>query len=830
MRVPLPAFEADARELVTTRLALRFLWTGAAVCLIGAVASTMLPFRISAGARTLMVVAQMAMALACVLFTRLVPVLAPRRLVLAAAWIGVAAATLVALSLHGVRSLELGYLPLIVCVVAVLVGTAAAFALAVASAAVFGALALAEALGWIAGPSALAATPLAHPLVANGLLLLAGFTVGAIVLRLSNESYRLAQEREQRFRRLLAIAADHYIELDAQLRLVRAADATTHQASALFAPQMMRPLADIAGGGADPAVQARALQDLRAQRPFAALRCELPAADGRVVQLEFSGQPRSGDDGRFAGYWGVARDLTAQFAAQAALKRTESMLATVFATSPDCLVLSELVSGRLLMANQAALDLFGYTREQAIGRTAAELRLWPRPEERAALVAQLRAHGRVSGMRVTLRHRSGRESALLLSAAVAQVDGVETLVFNARDLADDDRRRDELAAARDAAEAASRAKTAFLANMSHEIRTPLNGLLGLARLAMREDIGQAQHREYVEHILDTALGLAATLSDTLDVSKIEAGKLEIDSAPFNLHEALQAVYQNERGLAQAKGLTLALNVESGLPARVRGDATRVRQIVANYVSNAIKFTDQGGVRIDAAPLHGDVVRLAVTDTGIGIDAAAQRRLFTPFTQADQSTTRRFGGTGLGLSICRELARLMGGSAGVHSTPGMGSVFWADLPLPAAPADAPAPALAKAGELAVLRGARVLVAEDNAVNMLITLAMLEQLGVHTAQAEDGEAALQTVATAAAAGQPFDAVLMDVQMPRVSGHQAARELRARYGDRTPPIIALTAAALVSEREQALAAGMSDFLTKPVDADRLRSVLARHIGAAR
>jgi CheY-like chemotaxis protein len=262
-----------------------------------------------------------------------------------------------------------------------------------------------------------------------------------------------------------------------------------------------------------------------------------------------------------------------------------------------------------------------------------------------------------------------------------------------------------------------------------------------------------------------------------------------------------------------------------VPTLVMGDPLRVRQILANFVTNAIKFTDRGSVRIQARTEAEGVLHLAVVDTGAGVDAATQQRLFQPFSQGDSSTTRRYGGTGLGLSICRELARLMKGDVGLDSRPGSGSTFWARLPLAPAAAGA-APPSTEAADLRRLLDKRILLVEDNPVNMMIAAATLEQWGVEVVQARDGRMAINAVCEAAAADRPFDAVLMDVQMPVMSGHEAAVELRKDYDAQALPIIALTAAALVSEPDQALAAGMNDFLTKPIDSVRLRQTLARHV----
>jgi CheY-like chemotaxis protein len=268
---------------------------------------------------------------------------------------------------------------------------------------------------------------------------------------------------------------------------------------------------------------------------------------------------------------------------------------------------------------------------------------------------------------------------------------------------------------------------------------------------------------------------------------------------------------------------------------VQGDALRVRQIASNYLVNAIKFTAQGSIWMRARRPGGPgsaMVRIEVEDTGLGIPPETLARLFKPFTQADDSTTRRFGGTGLGLSICHELAQLMGGRVGAESREGQGSLFWVELPLPALaalPRTATPTALHPLEDpAAALAGLRVLIAEDNTVNMMIAVAMLERWGLDVVQALDGREAVAAVQRAVTAGRPFDAVLMDVQMPEMSGHEATRALREQEAGgalgRPLPIIALTAAALVTEREEALRSGMNDFLTKPIDADKLKAALLR------
>jgi PAS domain S-box-containing protein len=378
--------------------------------------------------------------------------------------------------------------------------------------------------------------------------------------------------------------------------------------------------------------------------------------------------------------------------------------------------------------------------------------------------------------------------------------------------------------AKEEAEAANQAKSIFLATMSHEIRTPLNGVLGMAQ-AMAADELSAPQRSRLETIRQSGETLLVILNDLLDLSKIEAGKLELEVADFPLRPLLDGVRATYSDLAARKGLQLLLDVCPDAAGVYRGDSTRLRQILFNLVSNALKFTQVGEVRVSVRR-EGETLVCAVRDTGIGIPADRLSRLFNKFEQADVSTTRKFGGTGLGLAISRELATLMGGAVEVMSRPDEGSIFTLRLPVTrigdeaASDAPSPAPLLEPQGPL------RVLAAEDNSVNQTVLRALLQQIGVEPEIVEDGAAAV----AAWRAGE-WDVILMDVQMPVMDGPDATRAIRAAEaatGRPRTPIIALTANAMSHQVEEYVAAGMDGLIPKPIRIDELFSVLGAVLDA--
>ncbi|NRR33178.1 PAS domain S-box protein [Oxalobacteraceae bacterium] len=558
---------------------------------------------------------------------------------------------------------------------------------------------------------------------------------------------------------------------------------------------------------------------------------------GRVLPLELTINqvPLSGKELLV----GVLRDVSARRAAEVRLADNEKFLRTVADNTPALIGYID-TAQVYRFANQSYQNMLGIDPAWMLGRTVEEVL---GPESYARVRANIALA--LSGQRVHFESEAPRQGRVMHFmtdyipdlAPDGKVLGCHVMVTDISA-----RKKAELSQARgeQLAEAASRAKSDFLANMSHEIRTPMNAVLGITHLLGKTPLS-AEQQEFVGMIQSAGNSLLSVISDILDFSKIEAGKFDIVCAPFELAELMEAVGSTMRASVGSKPIALRLQTGPEVAPCWMGDMARLRQVLLNLVSNALKFTAEGEIAVLAEQIGSadqPALRLTVRDTGIGMDKVQLERIFQPFEQADSSTSRRFGGTGLGLAISRRLVELMGGQLTVTSQPGKGSSFVAVLPFAVAPvADIPArrgmagtaalataPAAASVAKPARrLDGLRLMLVEDNPLNQVVARGMLEAAGATIAVAPDGA---QAVALLRAGMQDFDLVLMDVQMPVMDGYAATTLMRRELGA-TLPILAMSAGVMESERQRCLDCGMNDFIAKPVHYDSMLATILAVLG---
>jgi two-component system sensor histidine kinase/response regulator len=496
----------------------------------------------------------------------------------------------------------------------------------------------------------------------------------------------------------------------------------------------------------------------------------------------------------------------------------------------------------LIVVAEASFDVAYITpsSHRVLGYAPWELQARPitelvHPDDTGLVVASLRGLIDVGGeeqtstFEVRMRHRNGEWRTIAWTATNLLGDpSVRGYVLNGGDVTQARQAVEDLAAARDGALLASKAKSEFLSTMSHEIRTPMNGVIGLTELLLESDLDSDQY-ELASGVKVSAENLLVIINDILDFSKIEAGKLDLEEVALNVAAVADDVGRIIAGAAHSKGLELLIDVAPDVPAALLGDSVRIQQVLLNLASNAVKFTSAGEVVIRVSMLHGNDERVAlrfdVIDMGIGIAPSDQDRLFRAFAQADSSTTRKFGGTGLGLAICRQLVELMGGSLGLVSAPGQGSTFFFELSLPRATQ----PSTESDGELHTLTGLRAVVVDDNATNRKILRQQLQSWGVEVTEAVDGFQAIGLTTTAARAGNAFDLAVIDLNMPGMDGIELARTVKA------DPATASMALFLLSSSGERLSAaethlrGFAASMTKPVRSSELFDCLITNLNDA-
>jgi two-component system sensor histidine kinase/response regulator len=565
----------------------------------------------------------------------------------------------------------------------------------------------------------------------------------------------------------------------------------------------------------------------------------LETRNGTQIRVLESASAVRGGHGRVLFYEGIMEDVTERRRAEEQLRASEERYRRLFEDANDIFYTHDL-EGVITSANRAAERTLGYSRSELIGMNISQL-LAPGAAERAMQFIACALAGETPPTReLRIRTRGGRWVLLEVSPRLICEGGRPVGMFGiARDITERkryereiQRKNEELEAALAAARDAVEAKSRFLANVSHEIRTPMNGIVGMTELLLRTEL-TAEQREFAAAVKTSAETLLALVNDVLALSKGDAGKLELRRAPYSPERLVREVSAVLRAQAEGKGVELRTVCAQGMPAAVMGDESRVRQVLINLASNGVKFTERGWVEVRSGveeAANGRALRFEVQDTGIGIPQEHSARIFETFSQVDSSITRKHGGAGLGLAVSRQLVEHMGGRIGFESRPGEGSTFWFTLPLEPAAADLQSEPVAAGlrmleGERpAAVRSARILLAEDSGLNRRIALRMLAEMGLTADAVANGRLAVE-----AAASSTYDLILMDVHMPEMDGFTATREIRrAEATGRHTPIVAMTARAMGGDREQCIAAGMDDYISKPVRFEELRAVVDRWVGA--
>ena len=521
-----------------------------------------------------------------------------------------------------------------------------------------------------------------------------------------------------------------------------------------------------------------------------------------------------------------ARDVTERKLSEEKLRRSEERFSKAFLASPAAITIATLKEGRFIDANDSFLQLMGYSRDEVIGRTALDLGMWVSADDRTYFAGRLRDGGSLRNHECSFRTKSGEIREGLGAAELIDLKGEPCILTLILDITDRKRVEIELAKARDEALESARIKSEFLANISHEVRTPLNGIIGMTVL-LHDTAMNPDQRHFLQTIQASADSLLTIINDILDFSKIEAGKLQFETLDFDLRGTVENTVELLAGRAHAKQVELIAAVYDDVPVLLRGDPGRLRQVITNLLVNGIKFTEKGEVALrvtrESETNTHVTVCFTVTDTGIGIAPDALPYLFQAFSQADGSTTRKYGGTGLGLAISKQLVELMGGQIGVESTLGKGSTFWFTAAFEKRQQSAqPSPAKH------IPPGLRVLVVDDNETNRSILLRQTEALGMRPVGAANGTQALEALRREAATDDSFTLAILDMQMPEMDGLTLARAIKADPAISKTRLLLMTSLGPRSDTAMLRAAGVGAFLVKPVKQAQLADCLVAALTA--